>query len=270
MPYPTNCLIDMRHGGGNSASMNVLAIDTSAHLCAAAVLDTVAGKVVGQSVHDIGRGHSEKLMDVIGEALAAARLDYSSIGRIACSTGPGSFTGVRVGLATARGIALGLNVPVVGIGALEASCAQARHILSVSSGATDKPDILALIDAKRGEVFAQFFEAKQSGPGKAALDTGLDTGLEAGIAAGEPLVAPAAEIAAAFRGRPIVLCGSGATAVREAGDANWRIIHQLAAADIEFYARLAKDRHDARIRPEPLYLRPADAKPQHGFAIPRV
>ncbi|MEZ5790148.1 MAG: tRNA (adenosine(37)-N6)-threonylcarbamoyltransferase complex dimerization subunit type 1 TsaB [Nitratireductor sp.] len=95
------------------------------------------------------------------------RLDYSSIGRIACSTvGPGSFTGVRVGLATARGIALGLNVPVVGIGALEASCAQARHILSGSSGASDKPDILALLDAKRGEVFAQFFAARQSGTAK--------------------------------------------------------------------------------------------------------
>ena len=242
--------------------MNILAIDTSAHLCAAAVLDTVSGRIAGQSVHDIGRGHSEKLMDVIGEALAAASLDYSSIGRIACSTGPGSFTGVRVGLATARGIALGLNVPVVGIGALEASCAQARAMLSASGGGSAPGDILSVIDARRGEAFAQLFAANSAPAAKA--------GRSSTIATGEPFIATVGEIAATFRARTVALCGSGAAAVCNAGGEDWQIIHQLAAADIEHYARLAQDRAEARTRPEPIYLRPADAKPQHGFAIPRI
>ncbi|MEZ5799763.1 MAG: hypothetical protein R3D29_03835 [Nitratireductor sp.] len=87
------------------------------------------------------------------------------------------------------------------------------HIVRQQQCERASPISFALIDAKRGEVFAQFFAAKQSSPAKAALGTGLEAGI---AAAGEPLVAPAAEIAAAFRGRPILLWWSGAAAVRDA------------------------------------------------------
>ncbi|MEZ5871436.1 MAG: tRNA (adenosine(37)-N6)-threonylcarbamoyltransferase complex dimerization subunit type 1 TsaB [Nitratireductor sp.] len=246
----------MKRRDGNSAGMNLLAIDTSAHLCAAAVLDTATGKLRGKSVHDIGRGHSEKLMDVIGEALSAAGLDYSSIGRIACSTGPGSFTGVRVGLATARGIALGLSVPVIGIGALEASSGQARQMLGGSDPKRSKTDILAVIEARRGEVFAQFFSSRPSSGSR--------------VLGGEPVVTTPVDLAAALTGKNAVLCGSGAGAVNAAAGGRMSVIHDLPAADISFYARLALDHSDDGPRPEPLYLRPADAKPQYGFAIPRI
>src|SRR5690606_26839604 len=99
--------------------MRLLAIDTAANLCAACVFDTDAGEL-GRAVLDLGKGHAEHLIGVIDDALKAAGTAYDDLDAIAVSVGPGSFTGVRVGVATTRGLELALKVPAVGVSTLEA------------------------------------------------------------------------------------------------------------------------------------------------------
>lgn len=234
--------------------MITLAIDTSAHLCAAALHDDTGDAVMAEITEDIGRGHAERLMDVIGDVLRKGAADYSSLGRVAACAGPGSFTGVRVGLATARGIALGLGVPAIGVSALEAL----RHEAAGDPAFEADASLLVLLDARRGEAYAQFF-----GP----VAVGLP---------GEPFVAGYAAIAAmAARAGRLCLCGSGAPRLIEAAgqaDSLSRapILHTLGAAPIACYARLGAAAPVPADRPEPLYLRPPDAKPQTGFAIARA
>ena len=86
--------------------MNLLAIDTAASICAACVLDTTSGRERGRAVLDLGKGHAEHLMGTIGEALEKESLGYHELGMVAVSVGPGSFTGSRVGVSAARGLAL--------------------------------------------------------------------------------------------------------------------------------------------------------------------
>jgi tRNA threonylcarbamoyladenosine biosynthesis protein TsaB len=129
--------------------MIVLALDTAASVCAACLFDTHTSTVLGRASEDIGRGHAERLMAVIDDALSQSGLDLSDVGRIAVTTGPGSFTGVRVGLSAARGLALALDVPCIGVTTLEA-IAHAHH------GDGDRP-LLVVLDARRGEVYAQLF-----------------------------------------------------------------------------------------------------------------
>src|SRR6185436_6170923 len=109
--------------------MKLLAIDTAANLCAACVFDGDAGRELGRASRDIGKGHAEVLMDVIGEALAGAGVTYADLGAIAVAVGPGSFTGIRVGVSAARGLALALKIPSVGVNALEALAFEARQTL---------------------------------------------------------------------------------------------------------------------------------------------
>jgi tRNA threonylcarbamoyl adenosine modification protein YeaZ len=98
--------------------MKVLAIDTSANLCAACVKDT--GEL-GRAVRNLGKGHAEHLMAVIDEALSAAATTYAELELIAVAVGPGSFTGIRVGVAAARGLALALKIPSVAVTTLDLS-----------------------------------------------------------------------------------------------------------------------------------------------------
>ena len=95
--------------------MIVLAIDTAGVDCSAALYDSAAGKVLSEVTETIGKGHAERLMAVIDEALAVANLPLKSVERVAVVIGPGSFTGIRVGVAAARGLALALGVESVGV-----------------------------------------------------------------------------------------------------------------------------------------------------------
>ena len=94
------------------------------------------------------RGHQERLASMVAEAMAAAGAAFPELDRIGVTVGPGSFTGLRVGLAFAKGLAIALNVPCVGVGVLEA--------LAVSAGAGAR--VLAAIDAKRDQAYLQMFE----------------------------------------------------------------------------------------------------------------
>src|SRR6266508_1091530 len=103
--------------------MLILAIDTALDACAAAVLDTSAGGVIAQESQAMKRGHAEALMPLIARVMKASGVAFAALDRIAATTGPGSFTGLRVGLSAARGIALAAGKPVVGVTTLTAFAA---------------------------------------------------------------------------------------------------------------------------------------------------
>lgn len=125
----------------------VLAIDTAAPRLQLALL---AGDRLDVSIDDIAQGHAELLFARVDALLARNSLSYADLTRIAVTTGPGSFTGLRIGLSAARGLGLALGVPVVGVPSL----------LAISLVAECKPTAV-LLDARRSEAYFQLF----SGPG---------------------------------------------------------------------------------------------------------
>lgn len=220
--------------------MIVLAIDTAGVDCSAALYDSAAGKVLSVVSEAIGKGHAERLMAIIDEALARAGLQMQAINRIAVVIGPGSFTGIRVGVAAARGLALALGRESVGVTTLETL---ARSYLAEHPG---RP-VVAAMDAKRNEVYTQAFSAD-----------------------GQPLSEPAAlspeETSALVERLSAAATGSWidqpATAMSDEFTGRDRF-------DIAMVARIGAEKTAGAQRPKPLYLRGPDAKPQTGFALER-
>lgn len=218
--------------------MIVLAIDTAGVDCSAALFDSAEGKLLSAVTETIGKGHAERLMAVIDQALAAANLPLERVERIAVVIGPGSFTGIRVGVAAARGLALALGIGSVGVTTLEVL---ARSYLA------DHPEkrVVAAMDAKRSEIYAQAF----SGDG-AALD--------------QPAALSAENVAELARSFSAVVIGSGAAASAGTGEGAGSD-----RFDIATVARIGAEKPLDISRPKPLYLRGPDAKPQTGFALAR-
>lgn len=215
--------------------MIVLAIDTAGVDCAAAVFDFDSGKLLGRVSETIGRGHAERLMAMIDEALAQAKLSLTQVQRIGVTVGPGSFTGIRVGVAAARGLALALGVECVGVSTLE--------VLAQTAYEPDKT-VLAAINAHRDEVYAQTFIL--------------------GEPQGEPLLLELDEYLARAAIPGTVLVGS-ATALLTDREAETVPDH----FPIEIVAHISATAK-AQGKPKPLYLRGPDAKPQTGFAVSRA
>src|SRR3954469_4983010 len=128
--------------------MLILAIDTALDACAAAVLDTSAGGVIASESQAMKRGHAEALMPLIARVMKASGVAFAALDRIAATTGPGSFTGLRVGLSAARGIALAAGKPVVGLTTL---AAYAAPIVSENAG----HPVISAIDARHDHVYFQ-------------------------------------------------------------------------------------------------------------------
>ena len=188
---------------------------------------------------EIGRGHAERLISMIDHALNEHDLSPSDITKIAVTIGPGSFTGVRVGLAAARGYAAALNTPVVGISSL-----QALSKKNSGSGST-----LVILDAKRDQFYAELFD-----------DAGET--LE-----GPTLYTKGDELPEAWLHQAtLALVGTGAEAIA-ALVPNASIVSHDAAPDIADVAQLGKALEPDASPPKPLYLRAADAKPQNPDKI---
>lgn len=128
--------------------MATLAIDTSDSQCSAAVFQP--GKPVAVRAENIGRGHAERLIPMIEEILEEAALGYEGLSRICVVTGPGTFTGLRIGLAVARGLAFALNVPCFGVTGLSALALQAM-------GENSGECVHAVIKGRGGQVYWQAF-----------------------------------------------------------------------------------------------------------------
>lgn len=223
--------------------MKILALDTAASFCAAALYDSDAALVLAQRRENIGKGHAEVLMAYVDAVLDEAKVDFHDIDRVAVNIGPGSFTGVRIAVASARGFALALKKTAVGVSAFEALAYQARQ------KDAEKP-VLVLLDAHRGEIFAQSFD-KDGKP---------ET---------EPLALTFDEAVQFCEQNPHhVLSGSASPAIVEALGVLRVILQTEPTADIVTYAIIAAKKQ-ADEAPKPLYLRGPDAKPQVGFALPR-
>ena len=126
--------------------MKILAIDTSSSVCSVAILEN--DKLIDKNELDDGRTHSENLMPLLDELLKRNSIEIKDIELIACSVGPGSFTGIRIGVATIKPIAEVLNVKVASIMSLEAL---ARNV-------ENKETIVSLIDARNNQVYCGIFD----------------------------------------------------------------------------------------------------------------
>lgn len=226
--------------------MYILAIDTALSACSVAVLDMEADKVVAGDSFLMERGHAETLIPMAERIMAEAGLDFTDLARIAVTVGPGSFTGLRVGLSAARGFGLTANVPVVGVTTLAALAAPYLAF-------DDSLPVVSAIDARHDHVFLQMFGA-----------------------GGRTVIAPrAAHVKDAARAAAIGavrLVGSGAPLVAEAwppGEREPVLVEAMAAPDVAWVARLGAVADPARAEPRPLYLRSADAKPQDRARIAR-
>ena len=223
--------------------MKLLAIDTAANLCAACVFDADSGELA-RAVRDVGKGHAEILMDVIAEALAAADIAFAGLSAVAVSVGPGSFTGVRVGVSVARGLALALKIPAAGVSTLEALAFEARALIG------DKP-VLTVIDGGRDGIYAAVYNSF-------------------GMIAYAPVVAQLDKIAELAVDGVSVLAGSAARRVAESiPSRSFLFGPELPTADIATYAKVALASGFAGGKPHPLYLRAPDAKPQAHLSLPR-
>lgn len=224
--------------------MRILAIDTALANCAAAVLDDGAETACfNSSGEEIGRGHAERLMEMIGEVMAETSTTFSDLDRIVVTVGPGSFTGLRVGLSVARGFGLVLEKPVVGITTLAAI---ARAAAPKDGGAP----LLVALTGKGDEVYCQEFTAAGDPGEEAGVRTLLD--LEATLPRGTRLAGSAAEKVAFALGLP-----------------QNRILSTDQFPEIRYVAELGMTADPVTSSPSPLYLRPPDATPQTKGRIER-
>jgi tRNA threonylcarbamoyladenosine biosynthesis protein TsaB len=218
--------------------MLILAIDTALDACSAGVLDTRASKLVALESQPMKRGHAEALMPLIARVMKQAALAFTALDRIAVTTGPGSFTGLRVGLSAARGLALAAGKPVVGVTTLTAYAAP------VVSGNSAAP-VISAIDARHDHVYVQVV----AGDGSSLMS---------------PRVAAIEEVFAARRFGVPHLVGNAARilADRWPKEAPAPVqVDAFPAPDISWVAWLgaAVDPETAPARP--CYLRAPDAKP---------
>jgi tRNA threonylcarbamoyladenosine biosynthesis protein TsaB len=223
--------------------MMVLGIDTALGACSVAITngrETLAHESIAMNA-----GHAEALAPMARRCFHAAEIEPTAIERIGVTIGPGTFTGLRVGLALSRGMAIALECPVVGVTTFEALTYQARvdHYGAQA--------FAAILDARRGEVYLQVFDAT------------LEALMPPSLVPLDEAVRALHEWAATHSG-PVALTGSGTPLVREL----WRkglerlIDTKIVFPDARYVGRWAGEAADpAAHPPSPLYLRSPDAKP---------
>lgn len=201
----------------------ILGFDTSAAHCAAALVS--GGKVLTHVREDMARGQAERLMPLLEEVLADQGATWGDLSAIGVGIGPGNFTGIRISVAAARGLALSLGIPAVGVSALEA---QAHGLPGV---------VVSSLDARREMLYMQVLgDGSGTGPELCSMER-----LPEIPAGADPLCVGhmADEIAAR--------CAGTVTAPT--------------VEPAEAIALIAETRRGGAARPAPLYIRPADAAP---------
>jgi tRNA threonylcarbamoyladenosine biosynthesis protein TsaB len=226
--------------------MRVLAIDTALGACSAAVLSTEPDEIMASETLPMTRGHAEALIPLIARVMDQAKVDFANIDRIAVTVGPGSFTGLRVGISAARGISLATGKAAFGLTTLAAFAAP--HIAQ-----DDTLPIAAVIDARHDHVYMQIF-----GRGGRTLVA--------------PRIASIHEAVRAAAVGPTRLVGSAASLLAAAwpsGGPPPKLVEESPAPDIKWVARLGVTAIEGQGSPKPLYLRTPDAQPQDAARLPR-
>jgi len=205
-----------------------LVLDTALNACAVAVSSD--GHVLAHASEPMQRGHQERLAPMVEAVARRSGVGFDALDRIGVTVGPGSFTGLRVGLAFAKALSLALDIPCIGVNSLEALAAGRMGFVA------------AAIAAKGDQLYLQAF---------------LDG---TALMAPDVLDIPIAEarIAELWSGAPATLVGSGAAQL--AGLLRSAVIDEAETGDICAIARLIEGRPSLAVRPRPLYLRPPDAK----------
>jgi tRNA threonylcarbamoyl adenosine modification protein YeaZ len=226
--------------------MRVLAIDTALAACSAAVLDTDQDEVMASATLPMTRGHAEALIPLIARVMDQAKVDFANLDRIAVTVGPGSFTGLRVGISAARGISLATAKPAFGLTTLAVFAAP--HIAR-----DDTLPVAAVIDARHDHVYMQVF-----GRGGRTLMA--------------PRIASIHEAVRAASIGPTRIVGSGAGLLAAAWPSSGpppKLVEESTAPDVKWVARLGVTAIEGQGSPKPLYLRTPDAQPQDAARLPR-
>jgi tRNA threonylcarbamoyladenosine biosynthesis protein TsaB len=226
--------------------MRILAIDTALEACSVAVLDTANSDPLVQESVPMQRGHAEALMPLVARVLDRAQVDFQSLDRIAVTTGPGSFTGLRVGIAAARGLALAAGKPAIGLTTLAAFAAP-------FIAADDTLPVVVAIDARHDHIYLQVF-----GSG--------------GRTVVAPRIVPLREALRVSTGGTPRVTGTAANklaALWPSMEQRPSAVEQRGAPDIDWVARLGAAAIDTATPPKPLYLRPPDAHPQDAVQLAR-
>lgn len=222
--------------------MKVLAFDTALFGCSVAVLDTETNTIT-QDSRAMARGQAEVLVPMADAVLKKSETEYADLGVIATTIGPGAFTGLRIGLSTARALGLSLDKPVIGLTTLEILAAQYHAVKSLPEGTV----LAILLETKRKDFYMQIFGNEETAPEALAQN----------------------DIYQKLKGKEAVFIGDALERFREASgkeiDPSWSFVDGYELIDTGFMARLAAKRYgDGDVsKAEPLYLRGADvSKPK--------
>ena len=219
--------------------MRVLGLDTALAAVSVAVYEGDGpgrGQVLAREMNAMERGQSEALMPMVERVMADAGLGFADLDRVAVTRGPGAFTGIRIGLAGARGLGLAAGVPVVGV------CTFAAIAAGIDDGAAAGCAVLVAIDTKRGDFYAALIAPDQSEEGTVLNPDDL-----------------VAYVAARVQGRAVLVAGDGAKAacaVLVAAGLDARESTAPPVPDAAHVAALGAGLAPDAAPPTPLYLRP--------------
>jgi tRNA threonylcarbamoyladenosine biosynthesis protein TsaB len=226
--------------------VRILAIDTALEACSACVLDSGSDLPLSIESEPMQRGHAEALMPMLERVMDAVEGGFASIDRVAVTVGPGSFTGLRVGISAARAIALATGVPAVGVTTLSA---YAAPLIGAAGGAL----VGVAIDARHGQIYCQVVAR-----------------------GGRSIIAPQImglrDAVRQIGNGPVLLIGSGANALcaeARAAGLDAAVVDTATAPEVLWVARLGLAAVPERALAKPFYLRSPDAKPQDHVRIPR-
>ena len=216
----------------------LLAVDTALGACSVALLE--GDQTRAHTFEPMERGHAERLAPMVDQAMKAAKADFATLTRLAVTTGPGTFTGQRVGLAFMRGLRLALQIPLIGVTTLDV-------MATAAMAGTGKSRAAAIHDARRHEAYLLLKDG------------------DAIIA--PPLVLPFANAVARIKAfGACALAGTGAAQARESLGEGYALSH-IRQPDALWLARLAQGLPAPQDAPGPLYLRAPDAKLPGGKAL---
>ncbi|HET7084162.1 MAG TPA: tRNA (adenosine(37)-N6)-threonylcarbamoyltransferase complex dimerization subunit type 1 TsaB [Rhizomicrobium sp.] len=211
--------------------VKILAVDTALGACSVALVD--GEKLLSHIFEPMDRGHAERLAPMVDEAMKQAGVDFSALARLAVTTGPGTFTGQRVGLAFMRGLRLALHIPLTGVTTLEAMAVAAI-------AETGRGKAAAIHDARREEAYLLLRQddAVTLPPAVMPFDQAVERIRDFGACA---------------------VAGTGATTAASALGGDF-LLSSVRQPDALWVARLARALPATKDAPGPLYLRAPDAK----------